>query len=180
MVHVLKTPTFCLLVSLLFMLPECNGFQTTVVATVHKLNQNARASQTAAPFASHEQQLAVNNSPCTSDRSSMDTSIRLFYKDDDNMDAASYQRQREFEMKVNSFLRASQDSFQNVEAMTNSLLNRQPLLALAIFVGAGALVAYLSGLVFLGGYIETWNPVENDSIPYWDEEILVITRKVGR
>lgn len=90
------------------------------------------------------------------------------------------ERQKELERQINSFLRASQRSFQNVESMTNRLLNRQPLVALALFVGAGALVAYLSGLVFLGGYIENWNPAENDAVPYWDEEILIITKKVGR
>lgn len=112
------------------------------------------------------------------------SSLKLFYQDDDARDSSSttatIDRQKEFERQINSFLRASQRSFQNVESMTNRLLNRQPLVALALFVGAGALVAYLSGLIFLGGYIETWNPAENDAVPYWDEEILIITRKVGR
>lgn len=108
------------------------------------------------------------------------SSLKLFYQDDDARDTSASDRQKELERRINNFLRASQRSFQNVESMTNRLLNRQPLVALALFVGAGALVAYLSGLVFLGGYIENWNPAENDAVPYWDEEILIITRKVGR
>lgn len=99
-------------------------------------------------------------------------SQRLYY--DENGD-----RQRDVEMGVNTFLRASQSSFQNVESMTNQLLKTNPMIALLIFVGAGALVAYISGFFFLGGYIETWNPAENDSIPYWDEEILIIERATG-
>ena len=65
-------------------------------------------------------------------------------------------------------------------SMTNDLLKTNPMVALLIFVGAGALVAYISGFFFLGGYIETWNPAENDSIPYWDDEILIISRTTGK
>ncbi len=110
---------------------------------------------------------------------SVESTLKLFYQDDDSREE-SIERRRELERKINNFLRASQRSFQNVESITNRLLNHQPLLALALFVTAGALVAYLLGLVFLGGYIETWNPVDNDTIPYWDEEILIISRKVGK
>ena len=121
--------------------------------------------------------LVVNNEPTVIQRRS---SLKLFYQDDEVRDTTALERQRDLERQVNNFLRASQRSFQNVESMTDGLLTRQPLVALALFVGAGAFVAYLSGLIFLGGYIETWNPVENDAVPYWDEEILIITRKVGR
>ncbi len=91
--------------------------------------------------------------------------------DNDNID---------WERSINHVLRASQKSFKHVESGTNRLLNRQPLVALAIFVGAGAMVAYMMGMIFLGGYIETWNPAENDVVPYWDDPVLVIERKVGR
>ena len=79
---------------------------------------------------------------------------------------------------TNNVLRASRSSFKNVENMTNDLLGQQPLLALALFLALGGMVAYISGLFFLGGYIDSWNPAENDIIPYWDEEILVISRKM--
>jgi hypothetical protein len=42
------------------------------------------------------------------------------------------------------------------------------------------MVAYMMGMVFLGGYIENWNPAENDVVPYWDDPVLVIERRVGR
>ena len=70
-------------------------------------------------------------------------------------------------------------SFDHVEASTNSLLTGRPLVALAIFGATGMLVAYLSGFFFLEGYIENWNPAENDQIPYWDDaEIHTIQRAV--
>ena len=99
---------------------------------------------------------------------------KLFYQDDGG------EPDRRTTELVNSFLKASRSSFKNVETSTNQLLNAQPLVALSIFVGMGVLVAYILGFFFLGGYIETWNPVENDAIPYWDDEVLVITRVVGR
>lgn len=70
-------------------------------------------------------------------------------------------------------------SFDHVEKSTFSLLTGRPLVALSIFCAAGILVAYLSGFFFLEGYIENWNPVENDQVPYWeDAEIHTITRVV--
>jgi hypothetical protein len=70
-------------------------------------------------------------------------------------------------------------SFDHVETSINSLLKGRPLVALGIFCAAGILVAYLSGFFFLEGYIENWNPAENDQIPYWeDAEIHTIQRAV--
>jgi hypothetical protein len=111
--------------------------------------------------------------------------IQLFYQDDrdDDLrcsDLVSSDKQLEMERSINLFLKASQKSFQNVEAGTNRLLNRRPLLALAIFLGTGLMVAYMMGIIFLGGYIENWNPAENDVVPYWDDPVLVIERKMGR
>lgn len=130
------------------------------------------------------------------------TTLALFYQEDRGDDRSQrlsiveeqelleqqFQQQRqetttasiEWERSINEMLRASQKSFQHVESGTNRLLNRQPLIALAIFVGAGILVAYMMGMIFLGGYIETWNPAENDVVPYWDDPVLIIERKVGR
>jgi len=78
---------------------------------------------------------------------------------------------REFEAKVNRFLKACRSSFKNVEGMTDNLLTQQPVLAAAMFVGAGLAAAYVSGFFFLEGYIDSWNPVENDQVPYWNEEL---------
>jgi len=78
---------------------------------------------------------------------------------------------------INNSIKAGQDSFRYVEKTTFAILYERPVLALAIFAAAGAIVAYLSGFFFLEGYIENWNPVENDIIPYWDDaEIHTIER----
>mmetsp|Transcript_26644 Transcript_26644/g.58650 ORF Transcript_26644/g.58650 Transcript_26644/m.58650 type:complete len:273 (-) Transcript_26644:537-1355(-) len=78
---------------------------------------------------------------------------------------------------INTSLKASHSSFKHVESSTNSLLKGKPLVALGLFALAGVIVAYLSGFFFLEGYIENWNPVENDMIPYWDDaEIHTIER----
>lgn len=82
---------------------------------------------------------------------------------------------------INSVLRASRTSFRNVEEMTYGVFDARPLLALGIFVTAGTVVAYILGFFFLGGYIDNWNPVENDVVPYWDEpEIHTIKHVVGK
>lgn len=68
----------------------------------------------------------------------------------------------------NQFVLASRDSFKNVERATDFLLEKQPWLALTIFVGAGLLVAYISGFFILCGYIDSINPAENNAVPYWE------------
>lgn len=74
-------------------------------------------------------------------------------------------------------VKASETSFRFVEDSTSSMLTERPMMALAIFAAAGLVVAYLSGFFFLEGYIEDWNPAENDMIPYWDDaEIHTIER----
>ena len=78
---------------------------------------------------------------------------------------------------VSDSVRASENSFKFVEKTTFSLLKEKPMVALAIFAATGLMVAYLSGFFFLEGYIEDWNPAENDMIPYWDDaEIHTIER----
>jgi len=78
---------------------------------------------------------------------------------------------------INTSSDAARKSFRFVEKSTFKLLTGKPLMALAIFAATGVLVAYLSGFFFLEGYIENWNPVENDMIPYWDDaEIHTIER----
>jgi hypothetical protein len=79
---------------------------------------------------------------------------------------------------TNQVLRALHYSFKNVENMANGLLEKDPLSALIIFVGAGLMAAYLLGLVILDGCMESWNPIQNGFVPYWDEEILVMVRKI--
>ena len=78
---------------------------------------------------------------------------------------------------ADNFLKANYDSFKNVEGLTNQVLQNNPLLAVGIFIGAGLFVAYLTGFLILDGNIESWNPAENGSIPYWEEgDIHVIQR----
>mmetsp|Transcript_28582 Transcript_28582/g.40435 ORF Transcript_28582/g.40435 Transcript_28582/m.40435 type:complete len:202 (-) Transcript_28582:323-928(-) len=74
---------------------------------------------------------------------------------------------------ANAVLNASRNSFQNVEGNASQLLERQPLIALLIFIGVGLIVAYVSGFIFLGGYMSSPNPVENGAIPYWDEQLPI-------
>jgi hypothetical protein len=78
---------------------------------------------------------------------------------------------------VKDSVKASETSFRFVEETTFSLLKEKPMLALAMFSATGLLIAYLSGFFLLEGYIEDWNPAENDMIPYWDDaEIHTIER----
>ncbi len=70
---------------------------------------------------------------------------------------------------VKDSVKASETSFRFVEETTFSMLKERPMMALAIFAAAGLVAAYLSGFFFLEGYIEDWNPAENDMIPYWDD-----------
>jgi hypothetical protein len=86
--------------------------------------------------------------------------------------------QKMAEDTINSVLKTSRSSFKNVEKLTFRLLNRRPLVALAIFLATGALLAYVTGFFILEGYIDNLNPAENDQVPYWDEpEIHTIMRK---
>lgn len=81
--------------------------------------------------------------------------------------------ERKREELTNAVLNASRSSFQNVEGKAFNLLEENPLLAFLIFVALGLVVAYISGFIFLGGYISSANPVENGAIPYWDEQLPV-------
>jgi len=78
---------------------------------------------------------------------------------------------------INTSIKASQSSFRLVEKTTFSLLKARPMFAIAMFATAGMIVAYMSGFFFMEGYIENWNPVQNDLVPYWDDaEIHTIER----
>ena len=145
------------LLALLGLAVACHGFQ---------MAPRTLLSTTAKKMGSHR----ISSKESLSSRQS---AFRLFYQDDNDGE-----RQR-IEL-ANNFLRASRSSFKNVESITNYLLNENPAIAIGIFVTVGLVVAYMTGFFFLGGYIETWNPAENDSIPYWDDEVLVITRYKGR
>jgi hypothetical protein len=86
--------------------------------------------------------------------------------------------QKKAEDVINSVLKASRSSFKNIEKITFRLLNRQPLVALGIFLATIALLAYMTGFFILEGYIDNLNPAENDLVPYWDDpEIHTIMRK---
>ncbi|CAB9528890.1 expressed unknown protein [Seminavis robusta] len=79
---------------------------------------------------------------------------------------------------TNSVLQILHNSFKNVEATANELLDEDPVTAFAVFVGAGLVAAYVLGLFILDGCMESWNPVQNGMVPYWDEEVLVMIKKV--
>jgi len=82
-----------------------------------------------------------------------------------------------FTDSINTSMKASENSFTYVEKSTFSLLKQRPMMALLMFAVTGVTVAYLSGFFFLEGYIEDWNPVANDLVPYWDDaEIHTIER----
>ena len=72
---------------------------------------------------------------------------------------------------ADSLLENSHSSFKNVEHMSESLFTNQPMVALVIFLGLGSVVAYMSGLVFLDGYISSLNPAQNGGVPYWNENV---------
>lgn len=76
---------------------------------------------------------------------------------------------------TNKALKASRTSFRHVEDNTFRLLDEQPMLAMAIFVGLGLLVMYISGFAVLGGYMSSPNPMENGAVPYWDEDLSNLT-----
>ena len=79
---------------------------------------------------------------------------------------------------ISGALMESRRSFGHVEGSTYRLMSQRPAVALAIFVAAGAIVAYLSGLFFLGGYISSANPYENGAIPYWEEDVCEICKQI--
>lgn len=134
--------------------------------------------------------ISITSSPisgCWTRTISTDSCVRIqrpqfssLYYREENGDGTDFLTDKQNVEMANNFLRASRSSFKNFESLTIELLNRQPLLALTIFVGLGLMTAYMLGFLFLGGYMETWNPAENDSIPYWDDEVLIISRNVGR
>jgi len=88
------------------------------------------------------------------------------------------QENRQLIDTTNTVLRTFHRSFKNVETMANDLLNENPILSIVVFVGCGLFVAYTMGFFLLDGEMESILPTENGQVPYWDEEILVIERKI--
>eukprot|EP00536_Pseudo-nitzschia_multiseries_P016397 jgi/Psemu1/46054/gm1.46054_g len=114
----------------------------------------------------------VTESPSSSSSSSSSSSLSSA----DTHRHHHHHRHHHQQQSKASLLKAS---FDHIEASTYSLLTGRPLVALGIFCATGILVAYLSGFFFLEGYIENWNPAENDQVPYWeDAEIHTIQRVV--
>ena len=149
------------------------------VTSIHSIGQSTHQQQQPSSPGLTTLTLFYHDDRGTNEREPSPQQRRLGRNDDDNNNNNN-NNSIDWERSINHVLRASQKSFKHVESGTNRLLNRQPLIALAIFIGAGAMVAYMMGTIFLGGYIETWNPAENDVVPYWDDPVLVIERKVGR
>ena len=146
--------------------------------------------------------LASCPSPTKARRSSTvnSPSLQLYYQSDGSAESesesdddyefrtryygiSSVNNEQKGERIANAVLKSSQSSFKNVERKVDGLLEDNPIVALSIFVGAGCFVAYLTGLFFLGGYIEDLNPASNAKDPYWDDQILIIqpkSKEVGR
>jgi len=70
---------------------------------------------------------------------------------------------------VEDAIKISASSFKFMEGKTVALLQKNPLVALAIFASAGLIVAYMLGFVFLEGYISSPNPYENGAVPYFED-----------
>jgi len=79
---------------------------------------------------------------------------------------------------INTSLTPLYTSFKYVERNTLQVMQTNPILALGIFVLSGLFVAYISGFVFLDGYIENINPATNDMIPYWEEADIHTIQRV--
>lgn len=84
---------------------------------------------------------------------------------------ASHGRNQNDADATDTLYKASRNSFKNVESITMTLLNQQPLLAIGIFLTLGLIVAYGAGYCILCGYISSPNPLENGEVPYWDVEV---------
>jgi hypothetical protein len=88
----------------------------------------------------------------------------LFYSDDD-------ENERQRIGMTSRLLKDAGSSFRNMQGKTDDLLEKQPFMALAIFLVVGLIAAYISGFAILGGYMSSANPAENGAIPYWDDEL---------
>ena len=149
------------------------GFQPSLMAAT-------RTSRTRQPSTSQPPHvLWVNNDSFQDwDTDYSDDDDDYDYKDYDHYDYEPLQENRQLIQTTNSFLKAMHSSFQNVEGMANYLLQENPLVAISIFVTSGLVAAYALGFVLMDGDMESLNPAANGAIPYWDEEILVMTRKI--
>mmetsp|Transcript_32000 Transcript_32000/g.49485 ORF Transcript_32000/g.49485 Transcript_32000/m.49485 type:complete len:176 (+) Transcript_32000:66-593(+) len=92
--------------------------------------------------------------------------------DDDEYYYARTEEPAQWVETTNAALGELRANFGGVERFVFRLLSRYPEVAFVIFVGAGLLVAYIVGMMFLGGYISDMNPLENGAVPYfWEEDI---------
>lgn len=169
----LSTNAYPVLLSLAALLAgSCHGFNSPGLSTRKILHPSLTDSK--------QTHLFVNN-PIDED---YDYDLEYAYRGDEYASYEPYddreplQDNRMLIDVTNGVLQTASSSFKNVEGMANGLLKEQPVTALAIFVGAGVVTAYLTGLVILDGSIESLNPSQNGAIPYWDEEILVMTKTI--
>jgi len=92
--------------------------------------------------------------------------------DDDEYYYAQSEEPAQWVETTNAALGELRANFGGAERFVFRLLSRYPEVAFVIFVGAGLLVAYIVGMMFLGGYISDMNPLENGAVPYfWEEDI---------
>jgi len=92
--------------------------------------------------------------------------------DDDEYYYARSEEPAQWVETTNAALGELRANFGGVEKFVFRLLSRYPEVAFVVFVGAGLFVAYIVGIMFLGGYISDMNPLENGAVPYfWEEDI---------
>ena len=107
------------------------------------------------------------------------TELRVLEDDFDFMGLSGKEEEDRWKIQLtNNVLGALHYSFKNVENNANGLLEENPLVAFTIFAGAGLVTAYVLGLFILVGCMESWNPIQNGFVPYWDEEIHVMVRRI--
>eukprot|EP00567_Pseudictyota_dubia_P000631 CAMPEP_0197467872 /NCGR_PEP_ID=MMETSP1175-20131217/65793_1 /TAXON_ID=1003142 /ORGANISM="Triceratium dubium, Strain CCMP147" /LENGTH=221 /DNA_ID=CAMNT_0043003961 /DNA_START=72 /DNA_END=734 /DNA_ORIENTATION=- len=132
-------------------------------------NNNPPSAETAAAMADEDERAFLLLSNRKSLRQA-EEEHRLRYEQRRRL--AQQQQQRDENLSLtDSLIEKTHLSFKNVETMSENLFANRPLVALAIFVILGLTVAYLSGLVFLDGYISSLNPAQNGGVPYWNENV---------
>ena len=68
-------------------------------------------------------------------------------------------------------LKEKQFSFTNIEDNTFQLLQKQPVIALGIFIYLRGFMSYMWGTVLLGGYKLYLNLVQNGAVQYWEDNL---------
>jgi len=97
--------------------------------------------------------------------------VDLGVEDDEYYYSRSDEPEQAWVETTNTALKELRSNFAGVEVFVSRLLSRYPEVAFVIFVGAGVFVAYMLGMMLLGGYIGDINPLVNGAVPYWEEDL---------